>query len=109
MPAKLSDAVVAKRLEVIRTLAGTMPIGDIAARLSMSPSTLGNLARANGISMAFLRKPRTKMPKKPADRKKKTEVVDETKLEMASQLLRSRGWTVIRPDPFLDRKRAAKR
>lgn len=76
----------------------------------MSPSNLGNVARRNGISLAFSRKPRATAPRKPAAKKKKVEkAVDETKLELASQLLRSHGWTVIRPDPFLDRKRAAKR
>jgi len=104
MAAKLNEAVVAKRLEVIRKLAGTMPARDIAARLSMSASNLGHITRKHGISLAFSRPPRAPAPKRPA-KPKDDKVTDEAKLESASQLLRSHGWTVIRPDPFLDRKR----
>jgi len=104
VPVKLSDAVVAKRLELIRQLAGTMPIRDIAERLSMSVSNLGNFSRRNGISLAFERK--KPAPKKPIEKKPKVDKVpEETRLEQASQLLRSHGWTVFRPDPFLDLKR----
>src|SRR5690606_15059866 len=102
----------AERLPKIRLLVGTVPAKEIAETLGISVAQLYNICSKNGISLACERRPRDKAKKlgrPPAPPKqvqpRPLDPVTEESLEAAGRLLRNHGWTVIRPDPFLDLKR----
>lgn len=92
----------AERLPKIRLMVGNTPAKEIAATLGISVAQLYNICRKAGISLACERRlpsqPKVKEPQ-PA-----SSAIEES-LESAVRLLRNHGWTVIRPDPFLDLKR----
>lgn len=107
---KLIDGMTT--IEFIKRNAGRMSPGEIARRVGTSTNCVTGMASKRGIS---LRMPNQKRGRKSASLVRPmlqlapapTEIaldrpsfntVDD--LEEASRLLRSHGWTVIRPDPF---------
>jgi|SRR5690606_2347329 len=104
----------AERLPQIRLMVGTVPAKEIAETLGISVAQLYNICSKNDISLACERRPRdggkkTKLGRPPAPPKEKEpkplDPATEESLEAAGRLLRNHGYTVIRPDPFLDLKR----
>ncbi|MDP2141340.1 MAG: hypothetical protein Q8L20_11065 [Gammaproteobacteria bacterium] len=110
-PVSRISAPTEKQIETMKTFGGKIPFKELAKLVGMSQSTLRIEASKRGIGIRFQKKPapRAKKPKAPKPEKPAVSVTmeSERKLEEASRLLRTAGWTVLRPDPFLtiDRQR----
>jgi hypothetical protein len=86
-----------ERVAYIKSVAGTMTGVDLGKELGITAARVFQIARDAGVSL------RAKAGER--ERKDRTPKATEDQLEAASRLLRQAGWTVIRPDPFLDCKR----
>ena len=112
------------RANVIRENVGKMPTTEIAALLKISMGNLYNIASKKGIPLSVPRAPKPSRAKEPpapqvsetdnvapdvpdaiattTGTKKSTYEAIERELEACSRTLRAHGWTVRRPDPFIE-------
>lgn len=100
----MSDQVCEQRkkrgstLDFIRKHAGTMSSIEMAAVLYCTENSVRGMASKAGISLKLGGKPHVSNTR---SQTAKGTQDSETQLEEYSRVLRKNGWTVIRPDPFL--------
>lgn len=105
--------------EYIRKYAGKFSTDEMALALGITSNGVRSIASKHQVSLSVthLRVGRPagtlRAPAKPKQATLTTEATDrdtlERRIDAASRLLRSQGWTVLRPDPFrtIHRERSA--
>lgn len=95
----------AEQIAIVKQSAGKMPADEVLKLCGLHRDTLRVLAHQLGISLRYIK---PKPPKDPAENpmiirqpKVSPERVTEAELDAASRLLRSHGYRVYLPDPFL--------